>query len=909
MQFEKRIWNQFDGSVSISELLISIRGVTFMIILVLLLSTFLIPLKASDTAYKEFVKRLPGDGSSYFGNGFGSSVAVYGDLMVVGAPNATLDESNNRPGAAYLFSRNQGGRENWGWTRTVTDPDGANGDDFGAAVAVNGAVMVIGAPEDDDVGENSGSVFVYENIDGVWTQVQKLTASDPFDNLAFGNSVAVDGKVLVVGAPDLNTGEEGTTSGFAYIFEHDGDRWIEVQKIQKNNPNPDEEFGYRVAISGNTIAVSAPQDDVNDFLVGAVYIFEYEDGSWVQKQQLVPSDADQSFSPQVGLSLDMDGETLIAGSPWSDNCDGNGCGSIYVFEKGDEGWEETQILRGSNSNDLRFGWDVSIDGSIIVGSELRNSEQAFIAGAAYVYKRENGVWNESQLLVASDGEAGDAFGTAVAVDGETIVGASPRRDEPTSEEGVVYVFVAPTLFFAQFGNGEGLSSDIQLFSLVAEEAFSSDLEVRDDNGDLLPVVLNGSSTDGTAKVDVSAGGLGSLKSNSTGTIEVGSVTAVSSEVTSGVIVFDGPSGLAGVGSSAPIQKAFAAPMEVKGNVNTGIALQNLEDQDLIMDLELTTIDGDLVSTGTLTLPPKGHLARFVDQFQWNDNVDFTDFRGLLKVKVSGRGAATVIQVRGSEFATMPVAVLDGVVAFSGRDDVLPSDRDGHLESNQLYFAQFGDGQGLFSQIILFNLNPTSAANAMIELRTDSGSPLETKLNGEDVDGSLEVEIPAGGVRIFESDGTADSISAGSVTVSSDRPLSGVILFGGPTGVAGVGNSLASTVGFIAPMQVNEDDTINTGVAMMNLEEEEVVIDLELRDNSGSILATSQLTLASLGHRALFVTEIDWDTSLNFNNFRGLMTADSGGKRIASTVIQSRSQQKQFATMPVTERVIREAVEQ
>ena len=66
------------------------------------------------------------------------------------------------------------------------------------------------------------------------------------------------------------------------------------------------------------------------------------------------------------------------------------CDSFHIFEKVDDGWEETQILRGSNSNDLRFGWDVALDGLIIVGSELRNSEQSFIAGAAYVYKREDG---------------------------------------------------------------------------------------------------------------------------------------------------------------------------------------------------------------------------------------------------------------------------------------------------------------------------------------------------------------------------------------------------------------------------------------------------------------------------------------------------------------------------------------
>ena len=127
------------------------------------------------------------------------------------------------------------------------------------------------------------------------------------------------------------------------------------------------------------------------------------------------------------------------------------------------------------------------------------------------------------------------------------------------------------------------------------------------------------------------------------------------EMASGVLVFDGPTGLAGVGSSVPVQKAFLAPMEVSSGVNTGLAIQNLEDRQMEADLELTTLDGSFVASGSLELGAYCHIARFVDQLSWATSVDFNDFRGLLKVEVSGRVGATAIQQRGSEFATMPVA--------------------------------------------------------------------------------------------------------------------------------------------------------------------------------------------------------------------------------------------------------------
>ncbi len=123
----------------------------------------------------------------------------------------------------------------------------------------------------------------------------------------------------------------------------------------------------------------------------------------------------------------------------------------------------------------------------------------------------------------------------------------------------------------------------------------------------------------------------------------------------------------------------------------------------------------------------------------------------------------------------------------------------------------------------------------------------------------------------------------------------MILFGGTVGVAGVASSDELPTGFVAPIETNTQDVINTGIAVVNLEEQPVTVDLRLCDSDGNELATGQLVLAALGHRALFVNEINWSVAVDFGSFQGLLKA-TVETPIAATVIQTRP--GQFATQPV-----------
>ena len=231
-----------------------------------------------------------------------------------------------------------------------------------------------------------------------------------------------------------------------------------------------------------------------------------------------------------------------------------------------------------------------------------------------------------------------------------------------------------------------------------------------------------------------------------------------------------------------------------------------------------------------------------------------------------------------------------------------------------YFAQFGDGEvaaasgaqtlgtgtvQLSSELFLLNPDKTMEAGATILLKGDDGIPMSNiDLNGVTLpQGELDVTVPACGMRILRTDGQGP-LQAGSATVTSDKELSGVVVFSSNVGAAGVGASEVLPT-FVAPMFKNAE--ITTGIALQNPVNSQVVVDLELRDADGDLLATASITLPGMGHRALFVDEIDWTpepgASFDFMDFEGLIKASTSAGGVAATVIQIRPQE--FVTMPVS----------
>ncbi len=222
--------------------------------------------------------------------------------------------------------------------------------------------------------------------------------------------------------------------------------------------------------------------------------------------------------------------------------------------------------------------------------------------------------------------------------------------------------------------------------------------------------------------------------------------------------------------------------------------------------------------------------------------------------------------------------------------------------HELLFAHFGDGGSaggrIISQFILLNSDESMEARATITIKDNAGNPLSgMDLNGQVLsDGTLDVTVPACGMRILTTDGMGP-VTEGSAAVISDKPLIGVINFSGAFGAAGVGASQRQS-GFLAAMVKNA--TTNTGFAIMNPATTEVTVDLRLIDKDGNLLARASVTIPPMGQRALFFDQISWQpepgVALDLSTFEGLIKGTTTSGRIAATVIQA--QTGEFVTMPV-----------
>jgi hypothetical protein len=256
------------------------------------------------------------------GGGFGASVAIRGGTAVVGAIEAQFPGG---PGSAYVFERNRGGQNAWGQVQQLRASDGQGGDQFGAAVAIDGSVILVGAPSDRFPGPNystlfgvgSAYVFIRDAGSDTWHESAKLTASDGGQSDAFGWSLRVEGSRAVIGVP----GAQPQDQGAAYIFERQDGVWREVAKLQPHNTRQfilGENFGRSVALSGDVVVAGAPEDHETGPRFGArsgsAYVFRRDgEGRWNQVLKLTASDGVQG--DVFGSTLALESSTLIVGAP------------------------------------------------------------------------------------------------------------------------------------------------------------------------------------------------------------------------------------------------------------------------------------------------------------------------------------------------------------------------------------------------------------------------------------------------------------------------------------------------------------------------------------------------------------------------------------------------------------------
>ncbi len=210
--------------------------------------------------------------------------------------------------------------------------DGATNDFFGFSIALCGDTAVIGAFRDsDDVkGVDSGSAYVFTRSGTNWSQQAKLTAADGAGNDTFGGSVALSDDTAVIGALRGDDDVNGVDSGSAYVFTRSGTTWSQQTKFTAADGAAGDEFGYSVALSGDTVVIGAARDDDKGNDSGSAYVFTRSGASWSQQAKLTVADgaADDVFGWGVALS----GDTVVIGAPTSIFVLPGGTGSAYVFD-------------------------------------------------------------------------------------------------------------------------------------------------------------------------------------------------------------------------------------------------------------------------------------------------------------------------------------------------------------------------------------------------------------------------------------------------------------------------------------------------------------------------------------------------------------------------------------------------
>lgn len=313
---------------------------------------------------------------------------------------------------------------------------------LGFAVALSGETAILGAPND-AVGAN-GAAYIMQRQGDRWQPVAQLIPrgrSSEILGAEFGAAVAISGKTVIVGEPRggsaFNAEGDGNETGTAYIFEANGNRWVQTAKLNAPDAVKRDQFGRAVAINGNIAVVGAPAKATQaGASAGKVYVYRREGSGWKFWTQLTAADARQGNF--LGFSVAVEGSTLIAGAPGASQASG----AVYLYELKGKRWVQTRKLTAPRMNAKdQFGYSVAIASTgVIVGAPAATGQWGG-SGAAFVYPRGKTGLHAAIKLIPRDESFSGEFGFSVGVSGaQAIVGAHNTHTAKANSSGAAYVF-------------------------------------------------------------------------------------------------------------------------------------------------------------------------------------------------------------------------------------------------------------------------------------------------------------------------------------------------------------------------------------------------------------------------------------------------------------------------------------
>jgi len=344
---------------------------------------------------------------------FGKSAAMEGERLIVGAFAATTA----RPGCAHVFELQNG---SWNQVAKLRPSDGGSADQFGNSVGISGDWAIVGSEfNDNQFGNNAGAAYLYQRIAGRWREMQKIQPSDARQSQHFGEYVAIEGDVAVVGC--RFDSDAGNNAGAAYVFELQGGLWVETAKLIGSAAGKNDLSGDTVAIDGGRIVMSSYRSDASGSNSGSAYLFEKIAGTWTEVARLAATDKAGELSRGVAI----DGDRVVLGARL-DSTQGPAAGAGYVFEKWNGVWIQTAKLLPKTARDYDWvGEAVAVQGDRIVLSGHHHDLIGVDSGVAYVFELQNGVWVETKTLQSSLASPHDEFSFALAMSGQNLVATSP----------------------------------------------------------------------------------------------------------------------------------------------------------------------------------------------------------------------------------------------------------------------------------------------------------------------------------------------------------------------------------------------------------------------------------------------------------------------------------------------------
>jgi hypothetical protein len=287
-------------------------------------------------------------------------------IVVVGANGHDGIDSDS--GAAYIFTAATGAQ-----LHKLTPNDTAKNDFFGDSVATDAARVAVGAQGSSGASLDSGAVYVFSASTG--SQILKLFATDGQTNDFFGRSIDLDNGLIVVGANGDD--DNGDGSGSAYIFN--ASTGAQIHKLLPNDGAPFDHFGNSVAIDAGIVVVGSFSDDDNGSLSGSAYLFDAVTGLQIAK--LVPNDG--AVNELFGLSVAIDNGVVAVGAA-ADNDNGSNSGSAYLF-KAASGAQLKKLLPSDGETGEQFGWSIAIQNDTVIGGAWKDDDRGILGGSAYAF--------------------------------------------------------------------------------------------------------------------------------------------------------------------------------------------------------------------------------------------------------------------------------------------------------------------------------------------------------------------------------------------------------------------------------------------------------------------------------------------------------------------------------------------